>query len=309
MRIKKYITLTLAAALALSAVSCGKTEEAAVTEVAEETTAESTTEDEYDLNSKLESAVGALDELEMPDFDRHAGINMKAEPLPETAAIPDDWHEVSNGIISFMVPADVEYEHNEFDLGNGKTYKSDKAQGSDKYVTIMFYDGNDWSAEEEEDEDEYQIDDADLEAARKELDEKGYPEEGYISDEKTAEYLAEMGFDYDSTRESEYRALLEFNEDMRTDDNEEAFEYLAVIKAETFGMAFPRVYYTETDGKPVYIHEYPGIYFDPSESADKQYKSMWIGAFASPDMEYTALVRGHDKAEALQIASTIKIIG
>ena len=119
--------------------------------MAEETTAESTTEDEYDLNSKLESAVSALDELEMPDFDRHAGINMKAEPLPETAAIPDDWHEVSNGIISFMVPADVEYEHNEFDLGNGKTYKSDKAQGSDKYVTIMFYDGNDWSAEEEED--------------------------------------------------------------------------------------------------------------------------------------------------------------
>ena len=64
-----------------------------------------------------------------------------------------------------------------------------------------------------------------------------------------------------------------------------------------------------TDGKPVYIHEYPGLCFDPSKSADKEYKSMWIGAFASPDMEYTALIRGHDKAEALQIASTIKIIG
>jgi hypothetical protein len=38
------------------------------------------------------------------------------------------------------------------------------------------------------------------------------------------------------------------------------------------------------------------------------YGMVWIGAFASADMEYTALVRGKNKAEALQIASTIKII-
>ena len=300
----KLLLLTIISALSFSVVSCGKTEGAEGSKAVEETTAEATTEE--DINSRLESAVNALDELEMPDFDSHAGINMKAEPLPETVEIPDDWHEVSNGHISFTVPADVEYECNEFDLGMGKTYKSEKAQSPDREIMVMFYDGKDWSAEDEEDE--YQIDDADLEAARKKLDEKGYPEEGYTSEAKTYEYLAELGLDYDGTRESEYRALLEFSEDMRTDDNEEAFEYLATIKALMLGMAYPRVYYTESDGKSVYIHEYPGIYYDPSKSADKEYRSVWIGAFASADMEYTALVRGKNKAEALQIASTIKII-
>ena len=95
---------------------------------------------------------------------------------------------------------------------------------------------------------------------------------------------------------------------MRTDSNKEAFEYVASLKAITMGMSYPKIYFMEADGKPVYIHEYPGIYYDPSKSADKEYKSMWIGAFTSPDMEYTALVRGHDKEEALKIASTIKVI-
>ena len=299
---KKLLLLALISALALSAVSCGKTEESEITEAVEETTAEATTEDD-----SWGDALRAL-ENDLPDFDSHAGINMKAEPLPEIEEIPDDWHEVSNGIISFMVPADVECENYEYDLSDGRTNKSVRAQSPDWGIRISFYDGNDWSVEEEEEEDSL-LDDETMGKAAEIYDNKGYPEEGYTSDEKTAAYLLEMGFDYDGTRESEYRSLFEFDEDMRTDNNEEAFEYLATIKALMLGMAYPRVYYTESDGKPVYIHEYPGIYYDPSKSADKEYKSMWIGAFTSPDMEYTALVRGHDKEEALKIASTIKIIG
>lgn len=300
---KKFLLLALISALALSAVSCGKTEESEITEAVEETTAEATTEDD-----SWGDALRAL-ENDLPDFDSHAGINMKAEPLPEIEEIPDDWHEVSNGIISFMVPADVECENYEYDLSDGRTNKSVRAQSPDRGIRISFYDGNDWSVEEEEEEEEDSLlDDETMGKAAEIYDNKGYPEEGYTSDEKTAAYLLEMGFDYDGTRESEYRSLFEFDEDMRTDNNEEAFEYLATIKALMLGMAYPRVYYTESDGKPVYIHEYPGIYYDPSKSADKEYKSMWIGAFTSPDMEYTALVRGHDKEEALKIASTIKVI-
>ena len=228
---------------------------------------------------------------------------MKAEPLPETAEIPDDWHEVTDGNLSFRVPPDVEMDTVE--IGD---YKSTTAKSEDRTVTIMFYDGNDWSVDDETEYEDILSDDEMMKQANEMYDSKGYPTDDYYSDAKTYEYMAELGLDYDGTRESEYRALLEFSEDMRTDSNKEAFEYVASLKAITMGMSYPKIYFMEADGKPVYIHEYPGIYYDPSKSADKEYKSMWIGAFTSPDMEYTALVRGHDKEEALKIASTIKVI-
>ncbi len=294
---KKFLLLALISALALSAVSCGKTEESEITEAVEETTAEATTEDD-----SWGDALRAL-ENDLPDFDSHAGINMKAEPLPETAEIPDDWHEVTDGNLSFRVPPDVEMDTVE--IGD---YKSTTAKSEDRTVTIMFYDGNDWSVDDETEYEDILSDDEMMKQANEMYDSKGYPTDDYYSDAKTYEYMAELGLDYDGTRESEYRALLEFSEDMRTDSNKEAFEYVASLKAITMGMSYPKIYFMEADGKPVYIHEYPGIYYDPSKSADKEYKSMWIGAFTSPDMEYTALVRGHDKEEALKIASTIKVI-
>lgn len=294
---KKFLLLALISALALSAVSCGKTEESEITEAVEETTAEATTEDD-----SWGDALRAL-ENDLPDFDSHAGINMKAEPLPEIEEIPDDWHEVTDGNLSFRVPPDVEMDTVE--IGD---YKSTTAKSEDRTVTIMFYDGNDWSVDDETEYEDILSDDEMMKQANEMYDSKGYPTDDYYSDAKTYEYMAELGLDYDGTRESEYRALLEFSEDMRTDSNKEAFEYVASLKAITMGMSYPKIYFMEADGKPVYIHEYPGIYYDPSKSADKEYKSMWIGAFTSPDMEYTALVRGHDKEEALKIASTIKVI-
>ena len=294
---KKFLLLALISTLALSAVACGKTEESEITEAVEETTAEATTEDD-----SWGDALRAL-ENDLPDFDSHAGINMKAEPLPETAEIPDDWHEVTDGNLSFRVPPDVEMDTVE--IGD---YKSTTAKSEDRTVTIMFYDGNDWSVDDETEYEDILSDDEMMKQANEMYDSKGYPTDDYYSDAKTYEYMAELGLDYDGTRESEYRALLEFSEDMRTDSNKEAFEYVASLKAITMGMSYPKIYFMEADGKPVYIHEYPGIYYDPSKSADKEYKSMWRGAFTSPDMEYTALVRGHDKEEALKIASTIKVI-
>lgn len=292
----KLIISLLAATVVLSAVSCGKTDEPAE-EISEEAVSETSAEDDT-----LEDALSELD-LDMPDFDSHAGINMKAEPLPETAEIPDDWHEVTDGNLSFRVPPDVEMDTVE--IGD---YKSTTGKSEDRTVTIMFYDGNDWSVDDETEYEDILSDDEMMKQANEMYDSKGYPTDDYYSDAKTYEYMAELGLDYDGTRESEYRALLEFSEDMRTDSNKEAFEYVASLKAITMGMSYPKIYFMEADGKPVYIHEYPGIYYDPSKSADKEYKSMWIGAFTSPDMEYTALVRGHDKEEALKIASTIKVI-
>ena len=314
---KKTILSLLIAAMTFSAVSCGKTDEpAAETETAAEVTEESTDDSNYEYTTsaeELEDVLNGIDEI-LPVFNSHAGINMKAEPMPETEPIPDDWHEVSNGLISFMVPQDVEFDSFEYDLGNGDTYKSTTAKSEDRRITIMFFDGNDWKAKAEEEDDgtdalKETFDDEAIEKIEEIYADKGYSDKVDINEEDTVRYMSELGLDYDGSRESLYRALFEFDESMQTDENEAAFEYIAQLKAEIIGMMYPGVYYMEAGGKPVYIHKYAGVYYDPSKEKKDGYKSVWIGAFASPDMEYTALVRGSDEAEALQIVSSMKIVG
>ena len=308
---KRALTFLIMAAMAFTAVSCGQTDESAADTEAVEATIEETTADE------IEEIIKTI-EASIPVYDKHAGINIKAEPLPDTEDIPSDWHEVSNGRISFMVPADVEYDKFEYDLEDGSTYKSEYARSEDRRISIMFFDGNNWKEKESETED-YDVgeslkevydslNDEDIERIKQVYIDKGYCEPLDDSEENITENMTKLGFEYDGTRESLYRNLLEFSEDMLTDDNGEAFEFMAQLKAVVLGMSYPGIYYTETDGRPVYIHQYSGASYDPSKEKKSEYKAVWVGAFASPDMEYTALVRGSSPEETLQIASTIKIV-
>lgn len=305
---RRTALVLLTAALALTAVSCGKYDPPASQVTEEEAAVERITEDgrAEELAKELEEKAAALDELELPVFDSHAGINIKAEPLPEIAPIPDDWHEITNDRLALMVPADVEIKISEFDLGNGNTYRSASARSEDRKIIILFFDDNGSS----EDEDFGLDDTEDLdEEFRQEMIDKGYPQEGDITDEKTARYMAEMGLEYDGTEESKYKALLEFNEDMLTEDNQEAFEYIAMVKAGAIGMEAPEFYYTENDGHSVFVHPYMGLFYDPSKQYKSDYKKYWVSAYASPDMAYSAIVTAHSGVEALQIASTARIAG
>lgn len=298
---KKAITAFIAAAMAFTAVSCGRDKEVSpAAETVETAATEAVT---------TESVEEMIDEY-LPEFDANAGINMAAEPMPETEEIPDEWHEVSDGKISFRVPADVKMDSYELDLGNGDTYRSNTAKSEDRKIFLAFFDGNDWSVEKEESTniDSDLIDEDTIDFAKKNAEEKGYPQDGYITEEKTVGYLSELGLEYDGTRSSLYRALLDFSEKYDTEEHKEAFEYIATLKASMIGMVYPCIYYMEADGKPVYVHLHTGMMYDPSKKPEGKSRAVWVGAFASPNMEYTALVKGKDLEEALKIASTLKFV-
>ena len=265
--------MAMGAALAFTA--CGKDDKSSSQPEAETTTAS----DSF--------------ELDMPHFDNRAGINLTAEPMPEVGEIPSDWHEITNGKLTFKVPADVQMKE------GGATIRS--AKNADKTVNIMFFSDNDWSAEPET----ATLYDSEAESA---ADDLGYPKDGDLTDEKTAKYMKDMGLDWDGSQLSTYKCLLSLTEADESDDKAEAFGYLATLKAVTFGMSFPKVRYLEADGVPVYFESYAGITFDPAKAAeDDEYRSLWVSAFVEPDLEYSAMIKANSQEEALQIASTIKI--
>ena len=310
---KRLITFLAASAMLLTAVSCGKKSSSSQEPETKASTVAASTK------SKLEQLADEVEEYEIPPFDPRAGIYYTAQPLPELDPVPADWKEMTCGNLSFMVPPDVE-------LGR-KAITMQTAKNSDNTVSVSFMDGNDWKANREGKEDST-IDDIyeryslsaeeiqrikDEEASREaeaeeEYRELGYPDDDDITEEKTAKYMAAMGFDFDGSQLSRYKALLSMTEKDRTPENAEAFDYLAILKAEMFGMSYPGIYGFEAEGVPVYLHVYPGILTDPRQfrEADR-YKSLWVGAFAEPDMEYTALIRATSHKEALLIASTIKV--
>ena len=312
---RRTALVLLTAALALTAVSCGKYDPPASQVTEEEEAIESALERGKELSEKLEKAIDVLENPELPVFDSHAGINIKAGPLPENDTIPDDWHEITDGFLAFTVPADVEINITEYDLGNGQIFRSASAGSEDGKISILFVENNniDWSKVDEPEG----LDQDDDEETEKEMEnkyrqqsiDKGYPQKGDITDEKTARYMAEMGLEYDGTKESKYKALLEFNEDMLTEDNQEAFEYIAMVKAKAIGMEAPEFYYTENDGHSVFVHPYMGLFYDPSKQYKSDYKKYWVSAYASPDMAYSAIVTAYSGVEALQIASTARIAG
>jgi hypothetical protein len=297
---KKTLTALIAAAMTFTAVSCGEKKKDSSSE---SINAEITTEAET-----TQSVEDMIDDY-LPVFDSHLGIDMTAEPLPETESIPDDWQEISNGKISFRVSADVKMDDFEYEFEDGHTFKSTTAKSEDKKIFMSFFDGTDWSVEEEPTTlDSDLIGEDTIDFAKKNAEEKGYPKDGDITEEKTVRYLSEMGLEYDGTRTSLYRALLGFSSKMKTDDNSEAFEYIATLKAITIAVSFPGVYYMEADGKPVYVYPYAGAIYDPSKVDTSKLRTVWVEAFVSPDKAYTAMVRGHDMEEAMEIASTLKFV-
>ena len=268
----KLIISLLAAAVVFSAVSCGKTDEPAASSEA--------------VGSSAVTETGTAEEdaeAEMAKFKAQAleRADLTAQPMPDSE-IPDDWHELSNGTISMYVPADVE------DVSSEGSSMS-KFQNEDKSVFIFIMGANDWSVTADEEDDEFT---------------EYFPE---LKEENTAKALNELGLDYDGTRASFYKAVLSFTSKDRTEKNAEAFDAAALAKGMAF-LTFPEVYYHDAEGHDIYAHAYSSaaIKGDLSDSEDNRF---WIGAFADPNTEYTAMVTAHTKEEALQIASTIKIIG
>ena len=218
--------------------------------------------------------------------DKVWGFSRQLKSLPATIKTPF-------GKLTFKVPADVEMKE------GGAAIRS--AKNADNTVGVMFFGDNDWSAEIETST----LYDSEVEG---EADDLGYPKDGDLTDEKTAKYMQDMGFDWDGSQLSTYKTLLSMTEADESDDNSEAFNYLATLKACTFGMSFPRVRYLEASGVPVYFETYAGIKFDPAKEAENdEYRSLWVSAFVEPDLEYTAMIRANSQEEALQIASTIKV--
>lgn len=272
---KRTFAILAAAVLACSVTACGKDDKSSSQSKAETTAAD----DGYDLD--------------MARFDNRAGIDLTVEAMPDTGEIPSDWHEITNGKLTLSVPADVKLKE------GGSSIRS--AKNADNTVNIMFFGDNDWSVETETST----LFDSEADS---ETDDLGYPKDGDLTDEKTAKYMKDMGFDWDGSQLSTYKCLLSMTSADETDDNAEAFDYLATLKAVTFGMSFPKVRYLEADGVPVYFETYAGITFDPAKFAeDDEYRSLWVSVFVEPDLEYTAMIKASSQDEALQIASTIKI--
>ena len=291
---KKTLAILATAALAFSVTACGKDDKSSSQPEAETTTAS----DSF--------------ELYMPHFDNRAGINLTAEPMPEVAEIPTDWHEISNGKLTFKVPAEVK-------LGD---HALKVAQNEDSSLVVGFLGETHWDEESTDLDTVYDtyfdtsyLSGEDLEAAEKQVEEyeeyvsetvreRGYPVDGELKN--IEDDMKAMGLEYDGSGLSKYRALLSVTEKDRTDDNAEAFEHIAMQKALTFGDKYPGIRYLEADGVPVYLCTYQN-----SKSAiragDTEYKRLWISAFAEPDLEYNALINARSMEEALQIASTIKI--
>lgn len=273
---KKTLTALIAAAMTFTAVSCGKKADSSAPETAAETTnsiadiLQSTTTAE-----ELEQEIAKMKEQAMERVD------LTAKPLPEYT-VPDDWHEISDGRVKLLVPADVEDKSS-----STGTLILGKFMNEDKSVSVITMEGNDWS-EHEEDGDEV---------------DNYFPE---ISEKNYTKAFKELGLDYDGTRTSFYKAVLSFTSADRTDENAEAFNVAALAKGMCF-YAFPEVYYKESDGHDIYAHAYfAENMLGKTTNADNS--KYWVGAFADSNTEYTLIVNARSQEEALMICSTLTFV-
>lgn len=273
---KKALTALIAAAMAFTAVSCGKKTDSPASGTAEATTnriadilAENTTTVE-----ELEQQIAEMKKTAMERVD------LTAKPVPEYT-IPGDWKEMSDGRISLLVPPDVEDQSS----STGSLIKG-KYRNEDKSVSVIIMNGNDWSEHDEDEEDNY------------------FPE---VSDENCVKAFKELGIDYDGTRASFYKAVLSFTSADRTEENAEAFDTAALAKGLCF-FAFPEVYYKDSDGHDIYAHGYFAENM-LEKTTNENNSKYWVGAFADSNTEYTLMVKARSHEEALMICSTVKIIG
>lgn len=259
---KKLQRLLICTVLSISLFSCGEEKKPAVSELQTEAT-------------EVTTAENPDNEFSLPEFDPMAGINITAEPLTE-AEVPDNWHEISYGSLSLMVPPDVV----ESDMTNMDYYFVNEK----KTIRAMFMqDAQHWE---------------------KNMD---YSDEDYpaMTDENLKKAFAELGIVYDGTRPSLNKAMLSVTEGDSTDSNAESFELIAALKAQCIGMLFPGVYYFETDGTDVFVYFYEGIDFDPSAPED-EHKAVWVDAYTDDETVYSLLITATSQEEALKIASTVK---
>lgn len=260
---KRISVLFLAAALVFSLAACNKNDKPASSEILTEAS-ESNVADAADY------------EFEFPEFDPMAGINITAEPLNETD-VPDDWHEVSYGSLSLMVPSDV--------VESQETKRAYYFVNEEKTIRVMF-----------------------MEEPQQWEKNKDYSDEEYpdMTDENLKKAFEELGIVYDGTRPSLNKALLSVTEADRTDSNAESFKLIATLKAQCIGMFFPGVHYLESDGKDVFVYFYEGIKFDPS-APQEEHNSVWVEVFTDDETIYSLIITAASQEEALRIASTIKV--
>ena len=282
---KRTFAAFAAVILAFTAVSCGKKEEkASDEETAVETTAEASAQDIDELLTEKTTTAEEL-EQELKKLKKSAleRVNMTAQSIPEYE-IPDDWHEISDGRIKMLVPSDVTDQSSE-----NSSIVMGKFLNEDRSVSVITMESNDWSDKEEETDES----------------ENYFPE---ISEENIAAAFNTLGIEYDGTRTSFYKAVLSFTGADRTKENADAFEIAALAKGFCF-FAFPEVFYIDANGHDIYAHGYPpegltGEKFPESNSA-----RFWVGAFADSNTEYTLMVKGKTREEALMMCSTIEIVG
>jgi hypothetical protein len=137
------------------------------------------------------------------------------------------------------------------------------------------------------------------------VDNEYFPE---VSEENIAAAFNTLGIDYDGTRTSFYKAVLSFTSADRTEENAEAFEIAALAKGFCF-LIFPEVYYICSDGHDIYAHRYPSEGSNGEKYPESNDARFWVGAFADSNTEYTLMVKGGSREEALMICSTIEFIG
>ena len=279
---KRTLAIFLAAAIAVTAVSCGKAAKETASEEENITVSETTS---LDLDALLSEYTTTAEELEqqLAEMKETAmeRVDLTAKPIPEYT-IPDDWKEMSDGRMKFLVPPDVEDQ-----TSSTGSLILGKYRNEDKSVSVIIMKGNDWSEHEEDEEDNY------------------FPE---ASEENYTKAFSELGLDYDGTRTSFYKAVLSFTSADRTEENAEAFDNAALAKGLCF-LTFPEVYYVCSDGHDIYAHGYPSEGLNGEKYPESNDARFWVGAFADSNTEYTLMVQGSSKEEALMICSTIEIIG
>jgi hypothetical protein len=274
---KRTLIAFTAAAMLLTAVSCGSPDNKAAP--AEETaTAVTTTRSLEDMLAELTTTAEELEEqiaeMKVQAMER---ADLTAQPIPEYD-IPGDWKEISDGRLKMLVPPEVKGESSSGSIISGNFRSEDKS------VVILIMEGNDWNEHYgTEDEDDY------------------FPE---ISEENVVKAFNELGIDYDGTRTSFYKAVLSFTSADRTDENAGAFDTAALAKGLCF-LTFPEVFYKDSDGHDIYAHGYLSetLLGKKSKNSDSKF---WVGAFADSNTEYTLMVTARSRDEALMICSTIE---
>ncbi|MBR1738948.1 MAG: hypothetical protein IJ737_01535 [Ruminococcus sp.] len=239
-------------------------------EPAEETTVQSS-EAAADISEDDDTGFG------LPEFDPHAGINMTAVPL-DSYEIPDDWERYSDGTVSFMAPAGLEKKDNS--LSGTPVFQSE-----DKVIMLWFFEPHDWSVPDDDE------------------DTAADPEEMTTEEEIAA--FRELGIEHEGSRLSLYKGLLSFTEKDRTEENAEAFERLARLKAECIGMAFPGVRYLSEGGRDIFVHYYEGVFYDPASEED-EHKAVWVSAFRDENTEQSVMIRSGSQEMTEMIASTAR---